>query len=369
MSNTSGTLPPLNKRPLPNYDVVPLRSEEIVVVAVQTRLKNVDPENPRPGIKKNLDYLLDCIDVAAGWPVGAPSRAPAVGGNDLLCFTEFCIQGWDNAWTREDWLRIAIELPGEETEIIGKKARQHNCYIALSCHTKEKDWPNHYFNTSIIIGPSGEVIHNPWKAHSLPGQLEYATTVHDVLDEFVERYGWDAVWPVARTDIGNIATFVCSEGFQQETARAFAFKGAEILVRCGGAAVHWTHRGPIGFPIGNAFLGMQFYCLSNNVYGIYVSHALIEDGLLPGSLAGDSAIFDDMGRILKQALTAHSTTVEERIPIASFRKRHSIPQIRKELYDRVYTEYVGKYPPNMYSEHLPKNSADGIRHAREKARW
>lgn len=57
----------------------------------------------------------------------------------------------------------------------------------------------HYFSASVIVGPQGTVIHKHWKAIRDPGRLEYATTVHDVLDEFVERYGWDAVWPVART--------------------------------------------------------------------------------------------------------------------------------------------------------------------------
>lgn len=66
MSDTSGTLPLLHKKPLPNYDVVPLRSEDILVAAVQTRLKNVDPKNPKPGMKENLTHLLDCIDVAQG---------------------------------------------------------------------------------------------------------------------------------------------------------------------------------------------------------------------------------------------------------------------------------------------------------------
>ena len=42
----------------------------------------------------------------------------------------------------------------------------------------------------VLVGPDGAVIHNHWKAYGgFPGVLEYATTVHDVLDEFVERYG------------------------------------------------------------------------------------------------------------------------------------------------------------------------------------
>ena len=80
-------------------------------------------------------------------------------------------------------------------------------------------------------------------------------------------------------------------------------------------------------------------------------------------------IIDPNGVILKQAESAQESVVGEIIPIASFRQRHSIPNIRKELYARVYAEYEGKYPPNMYSEYLPTDAVDAITYARKKARW
>ena len=80
-------------------------------------------------------------------------------------------------------------------------------------------------------------------------------------------------------------------------------------------------------------------------------------------------IIDSSGRILKEAESPHETVIADIIPIASFRQRHTIPALRKELYDRVYADYEGKYPPNMYSEYLPKDSVDAIVSARRKARW
>ena len=353
-------LEPYDKQPLPNYDVVPLRRNEIRVAAAQMTTKLVDPKNPKKGIKENVEHMLFLVDAVQSWPIGR---------KDLVCFPEFSLQGYDLSWTREDWLRVAIDLPGEETELIGKKAKELNCYIEFGCHTKDKDWPGHYFNTSVIIGPSGSVIHKHWKAYCDPGAFEYATTVHDVLDEFVERYGWDMVWPVARTDIGNIATFVCSEGFQPETARAFAFKGGEILVRSiNGGAYLYSEMGARLDPGGDPRITMQAYCMENNVYGVFVNNATCPSyRFYPG--AGFSTIFDNKGRVLKVASTTDEAMIAEQIPIGSFRKGHSIPILRKELYERAYAEYVGKYPPNMYLEYLPKDTIDGINYARRKARW
>ena len=346
------------KENLPNYGVVPLRSDEIIVTAIQLPIRPVDPKNPKKGIKENLEYLLQSIDLVHTRP---PVR------RDLIAFPEFALQGMNIEWTREDWLRIAIEVPGEELERVGEKAKEYGSYIVLHCHTKDKDWPGHYFSTSLIVGPAGKVIHKHWKAHFTTAPTEYPTTVHDVLDEFVKRYGWDAVWPVAKTDIGNIATFVCSEGFQPETARAYAFKGAEILVRCISSS-RYIHT--VGWPgVGDSRITMRAYCIENDVYGVYADSAVGGQGEGMSIGAGHSMIIDNYGRILKEAEVSTGTAIDEQIPIALFRKHHSIPRLRKELYDRVYAEYIGNFPPNLYSEYLPKNYGDAVRWWHKKARW
>lgn len=361
-------LRPRFKKPLPNYEVVPLRSDEITVAAVQMRLKNIDAKNPKPGIKNNMDHMLWLIDAAQHTP-----QALTGGRVDLLAFPEFALQGFDIKWTRQDWLKVAIELPGEETELFGNKAKEYNCYIEIQAFTKEKDWPGHYFNCSFIVGPSGEVIHRHWK-NSDP-RIEGATSVHNVLDEYLERYGWDAVWPVAKTDIGNIATFVCHEGLPPEPARAFAIKGAEILVRSiAGAAAHYVVR-----ERGDARIGMQAHCMFNDVYGVFANNALApvlspsERKFAPYRLTdqgcGSSMIIDNVGKILERAGSPAETVVLATIPIASYRKDHSIPVIKKEVYEGIWTNYVSKWPPNMYKDYLPKDTADYLDYANKKARW
>ncbi len=355
----SASVGPYSKIPLPNYEVVPLKRDEIVVAAAQLMTQPVDARNPKPGIKQNVDRMCWLIDCAFAWQ---PVK------KHLICFPEFSLQGIGFDWTREDWLRVSIEVPGEEIEPVCRKAVEHNCYIELACHTRDAAWPGHFFNTALIIDPRGEVIYRHWKAHCDPGSGEYATTVHDVLDEFVERHGWDAVWPVARTDIGNLSAFICSEGFQPETARMFAFKGAEILIySCSGCAYTMSELAGASY---DPRLSMRAYGVQNNTYGIFANNAESTEGPAYNKIgAGHSMIIDNRGRVLTEAELVSETVVADRIPVETFRKRRSIPVLRQELYYPGYRDHAGKYPSNMYAAYQPADFLDAIRWAREQARW
>ncbi|MFC2032011.1 nitrilase-related carbon-nitrogen hydrolase [Chloroflexota bacterium] len=342
---------------MPAYDAVPLAYKEIGICAVQMNPKPVDCKHPKDGIKVNLEHMLLLLDAAAASPLRKPN---------LLVFPEFTLTGWDLIWTLKDWLNVAIELPGEETEAIGKKARDLNCYVVFAVHTKDKDWPGHYFNTSVIVDPNGEVIHKHWKAYAVGPGFEWGTTVHDVLDEFVQRYGWDAVWPVARTPIGNLATYICSEGAAPETARAFTFKGAEILCRCigGGGKENRAGKWPLQF---------RADCAANQVYGIYSnggSGATFKGLRIENGSGGSSMVVDPNGRIMNEATDSRETLINGAIPIELFREQHDRPTIRTEIYAPVLEHYPGKYPPNMYSDYgVPNDWNDATKLARENARW
>ncbi len=337
---------------LPNYEVVPLRSDTIGVAACQMNPNwNVDPNNPKKVQRENLDKMFSMFDMvqhrATQYPMG-PQKV------DLMVFPEFTFTGISFEWTTEDWLKIAIELPGEETELIGKKARELNCYIEFCGHTKDpKNWPGHFFNTTVLINPKGEIILKHWKAHRVHGgAYGWATTVHDVLDKFIEMYGVDAVWPVARTDIGNLATYVCSGGFAPETARAFAFKGAEILCRSFAGGGHDLNGG-------KHRLQFRADCSSSLVWGIYAN-----------GVNGGSMIVDFMGRVMNEVVDNRECAIFDRIPIALYRSQHARPHIRTEIYTLALTENPGQFPPNLYSQYgVPRNRDEAFKLYQENARW
>jgi predicted amidohydrolase len=339
------------------YPRVPLQEDEVWVASIQMNPLPIDPRRPAPGIRRNLVHMLDLCDAACAYPIRRPR---------LLVFPEFTLNGFSNLWTKQDWMRIALNVPGPETDLIARKAKELNAYIVFASHTQDRDWPGHHFNSSILVGPDG-LKHVHWKAYGgFPGTLEFGATVHDVLDEFVERYGWDAVWPVARTPIGNIATYVCSEGMVPETARMFALQGAEIICRCIGG-------GGWGEQPGDQFI-TQFRadCAFSQVYGIYSNGG--SGATINGKPSfechrgGNSMVVDPGGAIISQAVDSREQPVTAAIPIALFRQKHRIPRIRTEIYAPMYERYPGYIPPNLYSTYVPKDIDDALRYSLKNLR-
>ena len=203
------------------YERVPLRKDVIRVTAVQSPMQAADPANPKPVMKKNLDRMLEAIDDANGFP----------GPQDLVCFHEQPIMGW-NPWTRAESLKVAIEVPGEETELLGQKAKQYGCYIAFGTYARDADWPGHLLLNGVLIGPDGDVVAQHWKQHNVrlrPDWTMFTTSAYDVLDRYIEMYGADAVLPVARTDIGNLSLLISP--YDPDIHRAISVKGMEIGIR------------------------------------------------------------------------------------------------------------------------------------------
>ena len=204
------------------YPTADLRKDAITAAVVQTRVQGVRGGHAKEDLRANLDYFMECIDIAQGY--GGPS--------DLLLFHEFPIMGFSK-WTREQHYDIAIEAGGPEIEEVRKKAAQYNCYIVFGTYAKDPDnWPGHILHWMVMVAPDGKVATH-WKQRNVrgmfPGSEQYTTSIYDVYDRFVEMYGIDAVIPVERTDIGNIA--MSAVQFEPELFRCMAMKGAEIICR------------------------------------------------------------------------------------------------------------------------------------------
>ncbi|MFC2067786.1 nitrilase-related carbon-nitrogen hydrolase [Chloroflexota bacterium] len=339
-----------------NYPRVPLEADEVRVCPVQfTSSWDIDPKNPKPEIQNNLDNMLTLATKAA-------TAGAGVLGSKLLVFPEFTITGYNFSWTREDWAKIAIEVPdGEELLAIRNKSKELGVYIAFASHTKHRDWPGHFFNSSMIVDDKGELIHWHWKPYSFssgPSAFEWGTTVHDVLDEFIKRYGWDAVWPVAKTPIGNIATMTCSESFTPEHARMFALQGVEFLCLCiGGGGPENDH--------GKFMTNFRASCFTAGSYGIYSS-----------SGNGGSMVVNPLGQILNQAVDRADTTgITYRIPIAHLRNTWKpslvgLCDIRTDMIVPQYLRYAGRTPPNLYSDYgVPYDGKEAAKLAAQHKRW
>jgi predicted amidohydrolase len=301
-----------------SYATVPLRQAAINVAAVQSRVRALDGRNAAPRLKENLAHVLELIDAAQGAAEAWGAERRWGSAQDLITFHEFPLQGW-NPWTRQEILQVAIDLPGEESEAIGGKAKRYNCYIAFGCYARDKDWPNHVMSISTIVGPSGQIVSKQLKARNMLGVFGdfslFGTTVYDVLDRYVELYGWDAVIPVARTDIGNLC--MTPVGNEPDLYRCMALKGAEIIIQTVTGGTNATSAAETA--------------RVNNVYCMGVGNAVSPDNIgfaeSAGAADGGTVILDPRGRVLAQSENHHEAIVSARIPIAEFRKGRAVPEV------------------------------------------
>ena len=332
------------------YATVPLKQDMVTLSVVQSRVRAVDINNLKATRKANLDHMLELIDGAQGWG----------GKSDILFFHEFPITGYSNRWNREDARKCAIEIPGEETEAIGKAAKAHGCYIVFGSYARDPDWPGHLLSITTIVGPDGTVVDKHWKARNIKGVFVgfelFTTTIYDVLDEYVEMYGRDAVMPVTRTDVGNIIT--SSVQREPELFRAFALKGGEIFLRT--ATGGFTRE------------DMHVTSVYNGVYTAVCNNAVSpgNPGFLEASgSVGGSAIWGPRGELIDEAQTEHESLVTARIPIAAYRARHRQPIMHPDLYMDIFNAYRPQYAPNLFSAYQPTDGLDSARYLKDKAQW
>lgn len=333
------------------YATVPLRQDRITLGVVQSRVRAVDLGRRRATLRDNVNHMKDLIDAAQGWG----------GRKDILQFHEFPITGFGRGWSREDVLQAAIEIPGDEVQEIADKAKEHNCYIVFGTYAKDEDWPGHVLNITVIVGPEGTIIDKHWKPRNIkgvfgPGYELYTTTIYDVLDEYVERYGRDAVIAVTRTDVGNICTTQAQN--EPELIRAYAMKGAELMLR---SATGGFRR--LDVEAGALYNGLWTSCVNNAVSP--GNPGWLEDQ----GTSGNSAIYDNGGSLVAEANSEHETIITARIPMAQYRARHRQPIVHMELYDDIFARYRNRYPPNLFSAYQPTDNADAYEYLKDKAVW
>jgi predicted amidohydrolase len=341
----AGAAPTVSVANRGKYATVPLRQESTNVTAIQSRVRSVDVKNLAPTLKANLDHVLGLIDIAQGSAEDWGGERLWGAKQDLICMHEFPIQGFQ-PWTRSELNRVAFDLPGPETEAIGARAKKYGCYIAFGCYAKEKDWPRHVINMSVIVGPDGNIVAKHWKARNILGLFGESaligTTVYDVLDRYVEMYGWDAVLPVARTDIGNIA--MTAVGMEPLLYQCLALKGAEILV--------------MSVTGGSNAESAPATARYNRIYTVGVGNSVSPDNLGFMESAGGqdegTVIVDPRGTVLAKTTNHHEDTASTRIPIGDFRKTRRFPEVPMALFRPVLDQYQPLFQPNTFLEALPE---------------
>ncbi len=220
--------------------------------------------------------------------------------------------------------RMAIDLYGPEVAAVGAAAQTNDAYIAFSALTADPAWPGHVIARNILMGPDGRVVLAAWQA-TPDASTPFLTTVESVLDRYIALYGAEAVLPLARTPIGNIA--LASELAAPEIYRALALRGAEIIIRITPhSSARWDEQACAAYN----------HCVIVSPARAAPLHALSDDdaSILNG---GGSVIVGPRGEILAEAGAKWDQTLSAVLPMAHYRATRVVPNIHTALVLPVYT--------------------------------
>src|SRR5437870_6078603 len=122
--------------------------DPFIVVGLSPRTFTIEK---REEALKNVQRICDFMDPAC--MVAATEGAPV----RLVVLPEMAIQGMPmnfRAGNKRAHEEFAMTIPGPETELLGRKARALNTYIAAELlFVRDDDFPDHLFNVAFIINP------------------------------------------------------------------------------------------------------------------------------------------------------------------------------------------------------------------------
>lgn len=339
--------------------------------AICMQMNRTGIDNRKEIRKANLDRCLELFEYAAV-KISFREYAPI----KLVVFPEVFMQGWNdnpapypNIYTKvaKD---MAIEIPGEETNLLAEQAKKYNTFIAGTAHELIPEISTDFaFNCGFIIDPKGEVI---YKHHKYCPYLPYRgrddISPHDLWDRYIAamdgKYGrkkgdiLSCMFPVIETEIGKLGYIICNEGYYSEHSRALGIQGCEVMIRSSGMGE------PDGSPPQQAWeVTNRAAALYNMMYVVACAPGdLFVKGNPLNAWPGQSMVVDFHGALLQHVPYPGETITGAQINIEAVRKRRTDPrhnwltQLRTELYKEMYNKPI--YPINLFSKRLPTDPAE-----------
>jgi len=306
----------------------------------------------REDIKKNLDRVCNLIHFGVGYYWEIPVR--------LVILPEYFMQGVGTPGKGEsgikDQMKKAVTIDGPEIGQLAAIAKEYGLYICGGGVVEEvKEFPDRWFNTNFIVGPTGEVVLRYHKWH-IPAYIGLGTSPHDMFDEYTEVFGGDikTLFPVIDTEIGKLGTMTCHDGCTPEVSRALGYNGAEIICHPGaiqefeGVSEPWdfwkfTRRA-------RAHDNMAYLLGSN--WGS-VNYEFYPKAFCPGH----SFAIDYTGLVLREAPYPAEQVLAVPIDIEALRQYRTRTghncwiDVRTEGFKQIYEKPI--YPPNRFPSGKP----------------
>ncbi|WP_375501341.1 nitrilase-related carbon-nitrogen hydrolase [uncultured Nostoc sp.] len=250
----------------------------------------------------------------------------------LIVLPEYFLTGFPMGDSLAGWAEKAcIEMAGAEYEALGKIAQKHKIFLAGNAYEVDPNFPGLYFQTCFILDPSGSIVLRYRRLNSL-----FAPTPHDVWDKYLDCYGLEGVFPVAKTEIGNLAALASEEILYPEVARCLTMRGAEIFVHSTSEVYNKNLTPKDAAKITRAVENMA-YVVSANTAGI------ANIAIPIASADGGSKIIDHRGIVLAETGAGESMAAFAEIDLGALRRDRRRPGLNNLLSRQRFELYAESY--------------------------
>lgn len=277
-----------------------------------------------------------------------PGARIAAGDVKLVVLPEYVMTGFPMGTPIAQWADwAAVDVDGPEYARLAKIAQDNNIYLCGNAYEKDVNFPGIFFQACFIFDPAGNHILRYRRLTSM-----FSPTPHDYWDKFLDLYGLEGAFPVARTPIGNLAAIASEEIQYPELVRSFVLRGAEIL--CHPSAE------PLATGLTPKDIAKRARAIENLAYVVSANVAGHRDiSFLTATCDGLSKIIDYEGRVLAEAGPGETVVAAADINLTALRRRRNqahinnfLPRLRMELFAGNYqTEHF--YPANTLMETEP----------------
>jgi len=260
----------------------------------------------------------------------------------LVVLPEYFLTGFPMRESMDEWRdKACLEINGKIYDALGKVAQDNGVFLSGNAYELDGHFPTLYFQTSFVIDPLGKVVLRYRRLNSM-----FAPTPHDVWDKYLEVYGYEKVFPVAKTEIGNLACIASEEILYPEIARCLMMNGAEIFL-------HSTSEP--GSPIvTQKNIAKQARAIENMAYVVSANSAGIADIPIPlNSTDGNSKVINYEGLVLAEANVGESMVGNATIDLPALRAHRQRVSMSNFIARQRFELYASSFANNQF---YPSNS-------------
>lgn len=300
-----------------------------------------DRTEARALMMRSLERLREQTAAGAAW----------VGREDcrLVVFPEYFLTGFPIGDAIPAWAhKAALEMNGPEYEALGRIAEENRAYVAGNAYEQDPKFPSLFFQTCFVVEPAGKVVYRYRRLNSMS-----SPTPHDVWDRYLDAYGIEGVFPVAKTEIGHLAAIASEEILFPEVARCLAMRGAEVFFHPTSQANEVASAVKEVCTVARA--------VENCAYVVSANSGGIEGSPFPvASTDGGSKVVDYRGTVLAQTGFGESMAAYADVDLGALRRFRQRPGMENLLARQRFEAYASSYaqhafyPPNTMAAGAPE---------------